>query len=64
VVLGLAAALGLAGLMRGVLFGVTAADPATFGSVAGLVAVVASVACVVPARRAMRVSPIQALRQE
>jgi putative ABC transport system permease protein len=50
-------------LMRGLLFGVAAVDVATFAAVAGLVVLVAAVACVAPARRAMRVSPILTLRQ-
>ena len=48
--------------MRGLLFGVAADDVATFAAVSGLVVLVASVACVVPARRAMQVDPILALR--
>ena len=49
--------------MQGLLFGVAAADVATFAAVAGLVVLVASVACVGPARRAMQVNPILTLRQ-
>jgi putative ABC transport system permease protein len=61
---GVCAAYWLARLMRGLLFGVAADEPATFAAVSGLVVLVAFVACVVPARRAMRVNPIVALRQE
>ncbi|MND06814.1 hypothetical protein D3C83_284270 [compost metagenome] len=46
------------------LFGISPADPATFGGVIAVLAVAAAMACLVPARRAMRVDPIVALRQE
>jgi ABC-type lipoprotein release transport system permease subunit len=51
-------------VLSGELYGVGAADPLTFCSVAILVAVVALTACYVPARRAMRVDPVVALRYE
>ncbi len=63
VTVGVVAALSMTRLMRGLLFGVAAVDFTTFAAVAGLVVLVAAVACVVPARRAMRVSPILTLRQ-
>jgi len=64
VVIGIVAALGLTRLMSNQLFGVTAQDPLTFGGVALSLVMVAMAACYVPARRAMRVDPIDALRHE
>jgi putative ABC transport system permease protein len=64
VVIGLAAALGLTQLMRSLLFGVSAADPITFVSVAMVLALVSIVACYIPARRAMSTDPSAALRYE
>jgi len=64
VTIGAAAALGLTRLMASQLFGVTAHDPLTFTGVAALLMLVAVAACYMPARRAMRVDPMVALRYE
>jgi putative ABC transport system permease protein len=64
VALGLAGAAGIVQLMRGLLYGVTPADPASFVAALGLLAAVAAVACLVPARRAMRTDPVSVLKAE
>jgi putative ABC transport system permease protein len=61
---GLVLAFGVARLLRGLLHGVTAADPATFVVVAVLLTAVAALASVVPAWRASRVDPVIALKSE
>jgi ABC-type antimicrobial peptide transport system permease subunit len=64
VFIGIVAGLGLTQLMTHLLFGVTAHDPLTFAAVSSLLILVALLACYIPARRAIRVNPVVALRYE
>jgi ABC-type antimicrobial peptide transport system permease subunit len=64
VVVGLAAAIPLTGALRGLLYGVTSTDPMTFIAIAVLLPAVALVACMLPARRALRIDPVSAMRSE
>jgi putative ABC transport system permease protein len=64
IAIGLAGALVLMRLMSGMLFGVSATDFTTYAACAGMVALVATAACYIPARRASRLHPMKALRYE
>jgi putative ABC transport system permease protein len=63
-VVGLAAAFALTRLLSGLLFGVEAIDLSTFTMISFLLVTVSLLACYLPARRAMRIDPLQALRYE
>ncbi len=62
--LGLAAAAGLTRLMASLLFGVTALDPVTYAAASALLIAAAVLASYLPARRAIAIDPVQALRSE
>jgi putative ABC transport system permease protein len=64
VAIGIAASMAITRLMSTLLFGVSATDPLTFACVVALLSLVALLASYIPARRAMRVDPIIALRYE
>ena len=64
VVIGVAGALALSHLLSTLLFGVSANDPWTLSGAVAVLLAVAAAACYIPARRAMRVDPIAALRYE
>ena len=64
IVLGLAGAIALTRVMVSLLFEVKPTDPATLIGVALLLAAVATLACYVPARRALSIHPMTALRNE
>ena len=64
VALGLVAAFALTRLLSGLLFGIGAIDAATFTTISILLVMVSLLACYLPARRAMRIDPLRALRYE
>jgi len=63
-IVGMAAAFALTGMMKSLLFQVEPNDPITFAGVSAVLATVALMACYVPARRALRIDPLRALRSE
>jgi len=62
--LGLAAAVALTRLLSGLLFGVAAIDATTFTAISVLLILVSLLACYLPARKAMSIDPLSALRYE
>jgi ABC-type antimicrobial peptide transport system permease subunit len=64
IALGLAGSFALADVLNALLFGVSAQDPGVFAGIALLLLAVTSVACLLPAFRATRVNPVEALRAE
>ena len=62
--LGLMLAFGLTRFIAGLLYGISANDPATVIAVVGLLAAMALLACYLPAHRAMRVNPVSAIREQ
>jgi putative ABC transport system permease protein len=64
VMVGLAGAVALTRVLSGQLFGVSATDPLTFLAVPAILIMVALVACVVPAKRALAVDPASVIRSE
>jgi putative ABC transport system permease protein len=64
IAIGVAGAAWLARYLEGQLYAVSPFDPRVYATVAGLLALVASAACMIPARRAVSIDPVDALRRE
>jgi ABC-type antimicrobial peptide transport system permease subunit len=64
VVIGLAIAVAAGRVLAGMLFETSATDPRVYAALGALLLTIAALACYVPARRAMRVDPMRALRSE
>jgi putative ABC transport system permease protein len=64
IALGIAGAIGATRLVSGMLFQISATDPVTFAAVTGFFTLVALCACLLPAWRALRIDPLEALRVE
>jgi predicted permease len=64
IIVGAVASVGLAGLLRSMVFGISTSDPVTFAMVGVVLASTAVMACWIPARRASGVDPIEAIRVE
>ncbi len=64
ILVGVAGAFGLTRLLSSLLYGIAPSDPATFVIVSVMLLAVSLLACYIPARRAMKVEPIEALRYE
>jgi len=62
--IGHAASLGLSGLLSGLLYGITPTDPVAFGAVFATMLGAALLAMIVPAKRALHVDPMAAIRSE
>jgi ABC-type antimicrobial peptide transport system permease subunit len=64
IAIGLLGALWLARLLESLLYGVATSDPVTYVAVATVFVMATALSCYLPARRALRVDPVEALRQE
>ena len=64
IAVGIVGALALARVTQSLLFGVSPTDPATYIAVGSMILLVALLACLIPAQRAMRVDPLVAIRNE